>query len=349
MLVSDNEARGLADPHSTRRAFVALVNSATQSINACFYDLDDAQVADALVKARRRSVRVRLVTDTDNLFDKKDKKRPRYAIQRIKQAGIPIVDDRRGAFMHHKFMVVDNRAVWFGSLNPTFTSFFDHNNNVIIINSTRLASIFNAEFTELFENNRFAGPRQPQGGRSARVGNIGLSVYFSPNGGAREALLNEVATAATSIRFMVFSFSDKRLAEIMLARRKAGVNVEGIFDDCQISKFSMFYPLLDAGVNVYRDGNQALLHHKVIIIDGETVIAGSYNYSMSADIGNNEDLVILRSRAVAAVFNEEFERLKRGAIEHKNIPPYNHPACEHRQPLSIGDKLRGKTDTSTAY
>ena len=51
------------------------------------------------------------------------------------------------------------------------------------------------------------------------------------------------------------------------------------------------------------------MHHKVIIIDGEIVIFGSFNFSDSADRSNDENLLIIYNRAVAARFEEEFQRV----------------------------------------
>lgn len=44
------------------------------------------------------------------------------------------------------------------------------------------------------------------------------------------------------------------------------------------SKGSEYRRLLDAGVDVRADGNPSLMHHKVMIIDGEVVVTGSYNW-----------------------------------------------------------------------
>jgi phosphatidylserine/phosphatidylglycerophosphate/cardiolipin synthase-like enzyme len=51
------------------------------------------------------------------------------------------------------------------------------------------------------------------------------------------------------------------------------------------------------------------MHHKVIIIDDETVILGSYNFSRSAEISNDENVLIIHDPAVASLFVEEFGRI----------------------------------------
>jgi phosphatidylserine/phosphatidylglycerophosphate/cardiolipin synthase-like enzyme len=64
-----------------------------------------------------------------------------------------------------------------------------------------------------------------------------------------------------------------------------------------------------AGVELRFDGNPDRMHHKVIVIDQQTVITGSYNFSRSAETRNDENLVVLHDAEVAASYLEEFERV----------------------------------------
>jgi phosphatidylserine/phosphatidylglycerophosphate/cardiolipin synthase-like enzyme len=57
------------------------------------------------------------------------------------------------------------------------------------------------------------------------------------------------------------------------------------------------------------------MHHKAIVIDGEIVICGSFNFSDNADRSNDENLLIIYNRGVAAKFEEEFQRLHKAARE----------------------------------
>jgi phosphatidylserine/phosphatidylglycerophosphate/cardiolipin synthase-like enzyme len=57
------------------------------------------------------------------------------------------------------------------------------------------------------------------------------------------------------------------------------------------------------------------MHHKVIILDDETVILGSFNYSRSADEANDENLLVIHDRDVASQYLSEFKRIYREALE----------------------------------
>jgi hypothetical protein len=97
------------------------------------YDLDLDNVTEAMIDASKRGVRVRVVTDTDNL-----KNEP---IAKLKEAKIPIIDDKRSAIMHHKFAVVDGEAVWMGSWNFTVYDSYRYNNNGALWRNRPLAQV----------------------------------------------------------------------------------------------------------------------------------------------------------------------------------------------------------------
>ena len=70
-----------------------------------------------------------------------------------------------------------------------------------------------------------------------------------------------------------------------------------------------FDPFSQAGLDVLRDGNKGLMHHKVIIIDENTVIFGSYNFTNSAETKNDENLIVVYNKEIAAQFLAEFQRV----------------------------------------
>ena len=57
-----------------------------------------------------------------------------------------------------------------------------------------------------------------------------------------------------------------------------------------------------------QDGNPGVMHHKVILIDDDIVVTGSFNFSANADDSNDENVVVLRNKDIAALYLQEFER-----------------------------------------
>ncbi len=343
-LAADNHKIGLDDPNNSDKYFFKVVGSATQTLDIAFFDIDDASAAQAILSAKSRGVNVRVVTDSDNLKDKVTNTLPRKAIEDFKAAGITVVDDKKSSFMHHKFMVIDNKAVWVGSTNLTTNSIYEHNNNNVYIQSAALATNYNTEFTKMFVNNDF-GPESGQVPNPVvSVGDATIKTYFSPYGGTQQAVVNEIKKATKSIKFMIFAFTDQNIAQAMIDKKHQGINVEGIFDSCSINKYSWYYPLKDEQIPTYRDGNQALLHSKTIIIDDQTVITGSFNFSNKAETGNNEDTLIINSPSLGIQYLAEYDRLKFASLNNKDIPPYDHPACNHGNSLIGSQSVDSKEE-----
>jgi competence ComEA-like helix-hairpin-helix protein len=66
-------------------------------------------------------------------------------------------------------------------------------------------------------------------------------------------------------------------------------------------------PLTTVGVPTLAKGD--LLHHKFAVIDNQTVITGSHNWSEAANSGNDETVIILQNPTIAAHYAREFNRL----------------------------------------
>ncbi len=322
--IAANEPLARKSPVNTDKGLFSLIRSARESLDGAFYDIADPGVTAALIEAAQRGVRVRLVTDTDNMVEKNDPTRPRQAILELQAAGIPVRDDRRSAIMHHKFLIVDGHTVWMGSTNLTTSSLYHHNNNALILKSRALADEYGKEFSKLFEQGVFG----PLGGLldgllrpTMRLGDASVQVFFSPKGGGKGAVADELRHARKSIHFLTFSLTDKEVGGVLGEKLQAGVKVRGVFDRwLAAGQYSLFLPFKAEGQAVFKDGNEALMHHKVFVIDGSTVITGSYNYSQNAEFANNESFVIVRrSPGLARAYEAEFDRVMQAA--RVNHPP----------------------------
>jgi phosphatidylserine/phosphatidylglycerophosphate/cardiolipin synthase-like enzyme len=328
-----NEPMARRNPRNTDKGLFKLIDAAKETLNGAFYDIEDSGVVDALIKAKERGVRVRLVTDNENQFEKEDPTKPREAIVRLKKAGIPIVDDNRSAIMHHKFMVVDRKTVWMGSTNLTSTSLYRHNNNALTLKSPELAGHFETEFKRMFEKRLFGvsvrgelAPPPP-----VQIGSASVRVFFSPMGGGRAAVLEEVRQAKKSIHFLTFSLTDVEIGATMVEKAQNGVDVRGIFDRWLAGgEYSLFKGFRSRQLPVLRDGNEALMHHKVIIVDRNTLITGSYNYSQNAEKNNNEAFVIIKKApGLVSAYEGEFDRLHHAAKVNRP-PPHKPKDSEHK-------------------
>lgn len=123
-----------------------------------------------------------------------------------------------------------------------------------------------------------------------------------------------ISRANKSIHVMIYSFTQDEIGEALAQAVKRGIDVEVVFEKSQLSEYSELERLKKAGAEVYLDGNPYTMHHKVAVIDDVVVITGSYNWSMSAEERNDENLVILFGENIAKLYESEFQRVKSEAV-----------------------------------
>ncbi len=295
--------------NSIERKLIDKINAAQTSIHIASFEFNLTPVAEALVAAHQRGVDVRWVTDDEyGLEADSDPDGGQFAM--LTEAGIEVRDDGRSALMHDKFWIFDGETVWTGSTNITINGIFSQNNNVIVLHSPEIAAMYEREFQEMWEGQ--FGPRSPStvDQQSAVVNGTPIQVLFSPEDGVVNRIIEYVQEAQVSIRFLAFSFTDYPLANAMIQRAAAGVDVKGVYEkvgsDGQGAEMVTF---LCAKVPVRQDGNGSFMHDKLIIVDNRTVITGSLNFSSSADEANDENVLIVDNPEIAALYLQEFERI----------------------------------------
>jgi phosphatidylserine/phosphatidylglycerophosphate/cardiolipin synthase-like enzyme len=285
----------------------AAIDQVQSTLDIAAFEWNNPALNAAVLRARQRGVQVRMVADNEHTIDDTDS-----LIAQIAAAGIPIIYDQDPDLMHNKFMIMDRVLVWTGSMNYTVNGVYRNNNNIVMLRSPRVAQVFTVEFEEMFVSKQFGGKRAPVNELTFSQDGTPVQVLFAPEGDTITTIAGVVSSARTSVKFMAFSFTEDIIGDAMLARARANVSVEGVFETIGAgTEFSEMTRLKCAGLDVRLDGNPYRLHHKVIIVDDETVIFGSYNFSAGAASSNDENLVIITDRDFAAQYVAEYNRLRR--------------------------------------
>ena len=294
---------------SIEEKLIGFINSAQMSIHIASFEFNLPRVSEALINAKLRGVDVRWVTDDENGLGI-DAQPNRGQFTRLSQNGIEVKDDLgRSALMHNKFWIFDKKITWTGSTNITINGIYKQNNNVIVIHSPEIALIYEREWEELWTGQ--FGPRAPSAVNQqwTILNNTPIQVLFSSEDKIVSKLIAIVNDAEVNIRFLAFSFTDDPLAQAMIDRARAGLDVKGVFEafgsTYSSSELRKFWC---ANVPARQDGNGSFLHHKVIIIDNSIVITGSLNFSANADDSNEENVIILDNPEIAALYIQEFEK-----------------------------------------
>ncbi len=135
--------------------------------------------------------------------------------------------------------------------------------------------------------------------------------FFSPNGGARNAILAQIDQAQIEILIALYYFTDPILAEALITAKSRGVAVQLILDRSQKNgRHSQAKRLNDAGIKVHFDSKHRIFHHKFMVVDDRVVITGSQNWTKSAESVNAENTLILQGdTTLIKHYRDEFYRL----------------------------------------
>jgi phosphatidylserine/phosphatidylglycerophosphate/cardiolipin synthase-like enzyme len=143
-------------------------------------------------------------------------------------------------------------------------------------------------------------------------GNIApIQVLFSPGGGCTDAIVGELSKARKEILVQAYFFTSQPIAKALVDAHKRGVRTEIILDKSQrTDKYSAADFTSRMGVSTYIDDAHAIAHNKIMIIDKEIVITGSFNFTKAAEERNAENLIIIRSKQLAKEYLDNWERHK---------------------------------------
>ena len=218
-------------------------------------------------------------------------------------------DTRIGSLMHQKFAIADGDLVWLGSTNFTEQSFCGDHNNSIVLEQAEIVTALQGEFDRMAGGD-FSPVAEEDGGG---VGGGIYTLYFSPVSPQSQAgpwfgaMRAAIDTATTSIDVMTNAWTRSEIANDLLNAEDRGVVVRVVVSHTYAGNLPAQILAME-GANIREDG----VHDKVMIIDGDTVITGSANWSMAA-WSNNENQLWIADGGVAAVYTAEFESVYAGA------------------------------------
>lgn len=141
-------------------------------------------------------------------------------------------------------------------------------------------------------------------------------VYFSPKGGATEAIVTVINAAKREILVQAYSFTSVPIAKALIEAKKTGVEIVAVVDKSQKKeKYSEADFLSHSGIPTFIDAAHAIAHNKIIIIDRSTLVTGSFNFSLAAEEKNAENLLILKgNKLLVARYSTNFEQHRAHSI-----------------------------------
>jgi phosphatidylserine/phosphatidylglycerophosphate/cardiolipin synthase-like enzyme len=328
----NNKAQGNND-FKTR--LIQRIDSAQYSIDIAIYSFNEINIIrDKLINAFARGVKIRIV------YDHRDGN-IQSLMQDLINAGIRVqIRPQSTYIMHNKFFIFDSRDtssysddwLWTGSANITNAQFYQDAQNILFIQDESLCKIFTREFEEMWgSHSDFNNPSLAKFGTSKSdntphityVGGKKFEIYFSPSEDVSLKLENLILNETNkSINFCIFSFTRFNIANRMKTKyNPPNVMVRGVFDQ-QNANENLYLEMKGIGgtypwnppARVYLETFSGLLHHKYMTIDPEmpssnpVVATGSYNYSNSANFGNDEAILFIYDSLIANQYFQEFSK-----------------------------------------
>ena len=303
------------------------INLASYSIDLALYSFFGMpEIADAIVLAKNRGVKVRVA------YDHRDGNPLQNSMQTLANAGIlisrrPTETASFHGIMHNKFFIFDARDsienndwIWTGSWNVTSTE-IGWKNNIVEINDPTIASAYTTEFEEMWgSNNEIPNPSNAKFGsmkldntpHNFTIGGKEVLLYFSPSDGTTSKINNQISFANNNIYLALYVITRDDIRDAIIAQTNLGMDdLRGVVDQTNASG-SEFSTLQTYGEMF--DNPSPTLHHKYSILDASysesspTTITGSHNWSTAAEEDNDENTLIIRDPYIANQYMQEFKK-----------------------------------------
>lgn len=134
-----------------------------------------------------------------------------------------------------------------------------------------------------------------------------LFLGFTPPAGVAKHVVDAIDRAQQEVLVQAYGFTHNALAQAVIRAHQRGLKVSVLLDEKSDHTNRYVLTLFkDAQVNVRLDGKHAIAHNKVMVIDGDIVVTGSFNFTNSAETRNAENLLILKGGQLGAAYRENW-------------------------------------------
>lgn len=308
----------LGAPDDLERVIVDFIDAAESSLDVAVQEVESLAITEALIRARQRGLRVRLVLEQDYLRAGKPPADPfavggedeenRNLFAAMLRANIDARSDYNPDIFHQKFIIRDSgqprRALLTGSTNFTPTGVGSHAsrknlNHIVIVHDQWVCNEYDREFAEIWQGTfGKVRSRHDPSPRNNRVAGICVRGLFAPDHAPEMEIMKQILKAKERVDFAIFTFSlSSGIDDALVAMARGGVKIRGIFDAGQGNRdWAATRMVADSGGEAFlasRRHGLGKLHHKLMVIDGAVIIAGSFNYTDPANRLNDENILVI--------------------------------------------------------
>ncbi len=316
--LAGNKANGNTD---FKQKLLYRINHANSSIDMAVYSFFGMQdIADALIFAKNRGVKIRVVYDNRTIQN---------SMQSLINAGIKVSmrPSSLSGIMHNKFFVFDARDsiasndwLWTGSWNVT-SSELTWKNNVVEIHDPTITKAYQTEFEEMWGSSdetpnsseaKFGNQKSDNTPHNFSIGGRDVRMYFSPSDGTNQQIINEIDSADYNIYLAQYVITRNDIEAAIHNRYNNNVqDIRAVVD--QINTTGSEFTYMSSYAEML-ENTGATLHHKYAIIDAlhkesrPMLITGSHNWSSAAETSNDENTLFINDYKIVNQYLQEFKQ-----------------------------------------
>lgn len=302
-----------------------LIDASRQSVDAALFSITLKDNPDALIRAKDRGVRVRVLMDEQHVYPRADAQVKRL----MQEPGIEfrtLRGTRAYGVNHNKLLLCDGAAAAFGSYNWTFGATFSNFENTLVARQP----VYTEGYARYFEW-MWAAARTPEQGPSPELpeGHYGSppqdpapaqslnglpvpAYLFSPGSRTEERLAALIDAAGSSVDAVTFTFSSRILADAVARAGRRGVRVRFLMDANMAKTSARAKQVFDSGADFrWRGGrtDMGALHNKFLILDARLLATGSFNWTINASRHSFENLAFVSDAETVRAYRDNFNWL----------------------------------------
>ena len=141
--------------------------------------------------------------------------------------------------------------------------------------------------------------------------------FFSPGDHCRNAIIQQMNLSLRELNICVFTISDDEISRAIVSAHRKGVAVRIITDnEKSLDQGSDIDRFARVGIAVKMDVSKNYMHHKFMVRDKQTVITGSYNWTLSAARFNHENILLTKEAGIVESYSNCFDQLWREMVDY---------------------------------
>ena len=134
------------------------------------------------------------------------------------------------------------------------------------------------------------------------------AAYFSPNGGATQAVVEALGRATQTVLVQAGTVSSPPIVKALVDAHQRGVKVEVILERSPAkARYSAAAALAQAGVVTLIDGAHPAANNNVMVIDGQVVLTGGFTFTAASERDNAENLLVIHAPGLATRYGDNWK------------------------------------------